>query len=99
MDLGYHIQLRGTEYEGKCPDLRINKVWYEHEGFVTKNPKNALRNMLHDGLKQSSRLIIDEPELTDAYMKRVIFDRRKNNGENIDEVWLLSKDGSVRRLV
>lgn len=23
--------LRGTKYEGKCPDLRINEKWYEHE--------------------------------------------------------------------
>ena len=89
-----YSSLVGTKYEGKCPELLIDGKWYEHEGFVTTNPKNAFRNMLRDGLRQSSRLIIDRPELTMRYMTRSIYNRLKN-GEAIEEVWLLNKDGSI----
>lgn len=70
--------LVGTKYEGKCPDLCINGVWYEHEGFISSNPKTAFRNMMNHGLKQSDHLIIDNPGLTDAYMKRIIRQRIKD---------------------
>ena len=50
--------LRGTRYDGKCPDLKIDDYWYEHEGFVTDNPKRAFSNMVNHGLKQSDRIII-----------------------------------------
>ena len=79
--------LRGTRYDGKCPDLKIDDYWYEHEGFVTDNPKRAFSNMVNHGLKQSDRIIIDKPDLTDAYMKRVINQRLKD-GHHISEVWL-----------
>ncbi len=79
--------LRGTRYDGKCPDLKIGDYWYEHEGFSSNNPKNAFRNMLNHGLKQSDRIIIDKPNLTDAFMKRIIQQRIKD-GQNISEVWL-----------
>lgn len=88
--------LRGTRYDGKCPDLKIGEYWYEHEGFTTDNPKRAFRNMLNDGLKQSDRLIIDKPDLTDAYMKRVIWQRLKD-GHPITEVWL-NENGRLRLL-
>ncbi len=88
--------LRGTRYDGKCPDLKIGELWYEHEGFVTDNPKRALRNMLNDGLRQSDRLIIDKPDLTDSYMKRVIWQRVKD-GHPITEVWL-NENGHLRLL-
>ena len=88
--------LIGTKYEGKCPDLEIDGNWYEHEGFVTENPKRALKNMLNDGLKQSNRLIIDKPDLTDSFMKRNIWIRNKE-GQDIQEVWL--KEGDKIRLL
>ena len=88
--------LMGTPYEGKCPDLWIDGVWYEHEGFTSTNPKNAFRNMMNDGLRQSDRLIIDKPELKDAYMKRVIHQRVKD-GQVISEVWL--KEGKNIRIL
>lgn len=84
--------LRGTLYDGKCPDLKIGNHWYEHEGFTTDNAKKAFRNMLNHGLKQSDRLIIDKPDLTDAYMKRVI-EQRVKDGQTITEVWLKEDDG------
>ena len=88
--------LVGTKYEGKCPDLCINGVWYEHEGFISSNPKTAFRNMMNHGLKQSDHLIIDNPGLTDAYMKRIIRQRIKD-GQAIEEVWI--KDGSELKLL
>lgn len=64
----YYKSLIGTKYDGKCPDLRVGEIWYEHEGFISNNPKNAFRNMLKDGLLQSNRLIIDKPNLTERFM-------------------------------
>ena len=92
----YH-SLMGTKYEGTCPDLLVGNRWYEHEGFISKKPKNAFRNMLNDGLKQSDRLIIDRPDLTERYMMRSIVNRI-NEGQKITEVWLREKDGSLSLL-
>lgn len=64
--------LKDTPYYGKCPDLKIGEHWYEHEGFVTNNPKRAFSNMINDGRKQSDRIIIDRPELTERFMIRSI---------------------------
>ena len=83
--------LIGTKYEGKCPDMLIDGKWYEHEGFTSDKPKNAFRNMLTHGLKQASRLIIEAPELTEAYMKRVIRQRIKE-GQEITEIWISKKE-------
>lgn len=93
----YYKDLRGTKYYGKCPDMRIKGVWYEHEGFISDNPKNAFRNMLHDGLLQSERLIIDRPELSRRYMMRSIIGRI-SRGEDIKEVWLRNPDGTIELL-
>lgn len=89
----YYKDLRGTKYENKCPDLRINGVWYEHEGFITKDPVKAFNNMLNHGLKQSSRIIIDQPELSDAFIKKAIGRRIFTAGQVIDEVWIRSESG------
>lgn len=86
----YYKSLIGTKYEDKYPDLNIDGKWYEHEGFVSLNPKNAFRNMLNDGLAQSDRIIIDKPNLTEAFMKRGIYNRI-TNGAEIEEVWI--RDG------
>ena len=51
--------------------------------------------MIHS-LKQSSRIIINKPNLTDAYMKRIIR-QRINEGQTIDEVWIM-EDSYVRCL-
>ena len=91
-----YSSLIGTKYEGKCPDLCINGIWYEHEGFTSDNPKKAFRNMLNHGLKQTDRLIIDKPNLTDAYMKRVVKQRIKDD-QNIEEIWI--KDDSGIRIL
>ena len=79
------------------PDLNIDGKWYEHEGFTSENTKRALKNMLNHGLKQSNRLIIDRPELAEWYIMHNIITRVKN-GQDIQEVWLREKDGSLKRL-
>lgn len=86
----YH-SLMGTNYEGKCPDLLIDGKWYEHEGFISTNHKRAFRNMVTHGLKQSNRIIIDKPELTDGYMLRSIYGHIKE-GKDIEEIWLIEND-------
>ncbi len=88
--------LVGTQYEHKCPDLLVDDLWYEHEGFITDNAKRAFGNMMNHGLKQSDRLVIDLPNLTVAYMKRIIHQRVKD-GQAITEVW--TKDGNNFRLI
>lgn len=92
-----YYDLIGTKYEGKCPDLKIDGLWYEHEGFVTDNPKRAFRNMLSHGMKQSNRIIMDKPDLTERHMKRCI-QNRINNGEDIVEIWLRDNDGNITLL-
>ena len=89
--------LIGTKYEGKCPDLCIDGLWFEHEGFTTTKPKNAFRNMMRDGLMQSNRIIIDRPDLTERYMRRSIVGRVER-GEDIEEVWLREPDGNLTLL-
>ncbi|WP_233247060.1 phage minor head protein [Prevotella sp. oral taxon 376] len=91
----YH-SLMGTKYEGKCPDLLIDGKWYEHEGFATDNPKRAFRNMVTHGLKQSNRIIIDRPDLTDGYMIRSIYGHIRQ-GKDIKEVWVA--EGEKLRLL
>ena len=92
-----YSSLIGTKYEGKCPDLCINGVWYEHEGFTSNKPKRAFSNMMNHGLKQASHLIIDRPDLTERYMLRSIFGRVQK-GEVIEEVWLRESDGTIKLL-
>ncbi len=53
--------------------------------------------MMRDGLLQSNRRIIDRPDLTKRYMRRSIMGRIER-GEDIKEVWLREKDGSLTLL-
>ncbi len=85
--------LKGTKYYGKCPDFKVGNVWYEHEGFTGKNPKNSFRNMCNHGLKQSDRIIIEDCGLTDGYMLRSIAGQIKS-GTDISEIIIYSKKGN-----
>ena len=84
--------LRGTPYYGKCPDLCVDGVWYEHEGFVHDNPKSNFSNMCKRGLRQSDRIIVEDCGLTDGYMKRNIL-VRIHEGQCIMEFWVKDKTG------
>ena len=79
---------------GKCPDLKIDGVFYEHEGFVTNNPKNALKNMLNRGLQQCDKLIIDKPNLTDRFIRRII-SNHIIEGQIIKEIWVREDSGEL----
>lgn len=52
--------------------------------------------MITHGLKQSDRIVIDDPELSDGYMLRNIYGHIKQ-GKDISEVWI--KDGKNLRLL
>ena len=83
-----YSSLKGTKYYGKCPDFSVNGKFYEHEGFNSDKPKRAFNNILKHGLKQSDRLIMEHPNLTDNYMLRNI----KGRSEQISEIWLKAGD-------
>lgn len=79
--------LRGTPYYGKCPDLLVDGVWYEHEGFSRVNPKSNFSNMLRRGLSQSERIIIEKCSLSERIMRKSIRDRMAS-GVRIKEIWI-----------
>ena len=79
--------LRGTPYYGKCPDLLVDGVWYEHEGFASVNQKSNFSNMLHRGLSQSERIIIEKCSLSERIMRKSIRDRLAS-GVRIKEIWI-----------
>ena len=88
--------LIGTKFERKCPDLIINGKHYEYETYVPPFKKEKISNMLSKGLKQSSRLIINNNKgAGDMYIGKNIHNRIANEKQNIDEVWLYEK-GKVR---
>jgi hypothetical protein len=84
--------LRGTPYYGKCPDLLVDGVWYEHEGFASVNPKSNFSNMLHRGLSQSERIIIEKCSLSERIMRKSIRDRLAS-GMRIKEIWIRDEGG------
>ena len=53
--------------------------------------------MINDGLKQSDRIIIDKPNLTDGYMIRSIYGHVER-GAAIEEVWVKEPEGKIRLL-
>ena len=88
--------LKKTKYYGCCPDMLVDGVFYEHEGFTSKKAKNAFRNMCNRGFKQSDRIVVESCELTDRYMLNSIQGQIKS-GTTITEVWIHEQDG-YRRL-
>ncbi|MDR0757791.1 MAG: hypothetical protein LBF85_08095 [Tannerella sp.] len=90
-------RLDGTPYERKCPDLIIGGRFYEYESFVPPFKREKTGNMLSKGLKQSSRVIINNNKgASERYIRRNIHERG-NFKQDIKEVWLYEK-GKVRLL-
>ncbi|MDR0680420.1 MAG: hypothetical protein LBG15_01005, partial [Dysgonamonadaceae bacterium] len=88
----------GTGYERKCPDLIINGKYYEYESYTPPFKKEKISHMIKKGLRQASRIIIDNNKgCSDRYILNSIYNRLrdKNFKNNIDEVWLYEK-GRVR---
>lgn len=79
--------LIGTPYEGKCPDFKVNDTYYEFESFTTSDKKNAFKNMLNRGVKQSAHIVLNDCGLEERYMKRIIIGRISQN-QMINEVWI-----------
>lgn len=79
--------LKNTAYYGKCPDMQVDGIWYEHEGYTTVNPKANFSNMLHRGLIQSDHIIIEKCNLSERIMRKSIRDRLRS-GIVIKEIWI-----------
>ena len=89
--------LIGTQYERKCPDICVDGVFYEHEGFCSSNHKKAFLNMMKRGTKQSSRIIIEDCGITERYVKRwcvniVVSDK------HIEELLVIDRTGNIRTI-
>jgi len=90
--------LIGTKFEKKCPDFKVNGLFYELEGFdITKNsnPVTTLKNMLSRGLKQSNKIIIKDCGVTRSFLERNIKNRVFIDKQDIQEVWFLDDKGKL----
>ncbi len=91
-----YAPLIGTKYENKCPDFSVNGVFYEYESFAKPWNKNKVKNMLSHGLKQSSRVVINNTKgCSDRFIRKAIMARVHLPGQQVDEVWIYEK-GNVR---
>jgi hypothetical protein len=93
-------ELKGTKYERKCPDLIVDGEFYEFESYNPPFNGNKISRMLSKGLKQSSRIIINNSKGTsDKHIIASIHNRIRDKKfkHNIDEVWAYEK-GRVRLL-
>jgi hypothetical protein len=92
--------LKDTKYWRKCPDLLIDGQFYEVESFIPPFKKRKMSDMIKNGTKQSSRIIINN---TKGCSDRFILDsinRRlhdKNFMREIKDVWVYEK-GKIRQL-
>ena len=89
-------ELIGTRYYRKCPDLLVNGEFVEYESYTSNQPKNALRNMLHNGLAQSDRVIIRHCNLTDGYVIQQVRGQIQN-GVPVLGIWAF--DGKKVKLI
>ena len=83
--------LVGTKYERKCPDMLVDDVFYEYEGFEKPWNRRKIKNMLAHGLIQSNRIIINNTKgAADRIIRKAIMARLRI-GTEIREVWLYEK--------
>ena len=80
-------ELIGTKYYRKCPDLLVDGDFVEYESYKSNQPKNAFRNMLHNGLAQSDSVILRHCNLSDGYMLQQIQGKMKN-GITVSNIWI-----------
>lgn len=74
----------------------VDGEYVEYESYKTDQHKKAFRNMLHNGLSQSERIILRHCFLTDGYMSQQIRGQI-NNGVPVSCVWIF--DGSEVRVL
>lgn len=89
-------ELIGSRYYRKCPDLLVDDEYVEYESFKTDDSRNAFRNMLHNGLAQSDRVVLRHCNLTEGYMRRMIYGKI-SKGIPVHAVWIW--DGENLRLL
>lgn len=99
----FYSSLMETPFKGKCPDIRVGDLWYEHKGFAEwkeKSPENktTFSNMLGRARVQSNRLIIEDCGVDIHWMKNNIRQRVYNKGQDIEEVWLHLGEGQLQLL-
>lgn len=80
-------ELMGTRYYRKCPDLIVDGNFVEYESYQTDQPKKAFRNMLHNGLAQSDRIIIRHCSLSERYMFQQVYGQIMS-GVSVSSVWI-----------
>ena len=80
--------------DGVCLHFAQHK-WYEHEGYDTKkdlSDKNkrvlTFGNMIHRGMLQSERIIVEDCGVSLRYAKRNIFNRIHFEKQNFSEVYI-----------
>ena len=84
--------LNGTKYERKCPDLIINGEFYEYENYTPPFKAEKISNMISRGIKQSSRIIINNNNGSiHRNIKKNIYNRVMNENQDIDEVLVYEK--------
>ena len=91
-------ELEGTPYWGKCPDFKVGRTFYEHEGY-NNNSKKGLQNMLSRGLKQSDCIVIEynKDYYSLEHLKKLIKFSIKE-GKQIKEVWVLKPSGELAKI-
>ena len=89
-------QLMGTKYERKCPDLIVDEVFYEYEGYQRPWNRRKIKNMLAHGVVQSSFLIIDNTRGgADRLIRNAVSRKNKIDPAALNEVWMYEK-GHIR---
>ena len=80
------------EYWKKCPDIKIDDVFYEFEGFDKPWKKKKVGRMLSHGLEQSDRIIIDNTKgCSHRYIRKLVRTRKMDYNVPVKEVWLYEK--------
>lgn len=89
-------RLVGTKYERKCPDLIVDEVFYEYEGYQRPWNRRKIKNMLAHGVVQSSFLIIDNTKGgADRLIRGAISRKNAIDPAALNEVWIYEK-GHIR---
>ena len=95
-----YASLLGTPYWGRCPDFRVDGVWYEHEGFDTEKDLTDLKKradtfskMMTRGVKQSDRIILEDCKVGRNYARRTIYRRVQYEKQNIKKVYIRTEAG------
>jgi hypothetical protein len=88
--------LIGTKYDRKCPDLIINGNFYEYENYTPPFKVEKISNMISRGIKQSSKIIINNNKGTShRIIRRNIYNRIAIERQNIEEVWIYEKGETI----